>query len=129
MLYDHFPISDRAKKMRETLLKFMDDHIYPAEKVYSEQVATGDRWQPVEIMEELKAKGKESGLWNMFLTHDAGEYKGAGLTNVEYGTMCEIMGRSSIGSEPFNCSAPDTGNMETIFMYGTEEHYTPQRLG
>jgi acyl-CoA dehydrogenase len=122
MLYDHFPISDRAKKMRETLLKFMDDHIYPAEKVYSEQVATGDRWQPVEIMEELKAKGKESGLWNMFLTHDAGEYKGAGLTNVEYGTMCEIMGRSSIGSEPFNCSAPDTGNMETIFMYGTEEH-------
>ncbi|WP_136636381.1 acyl-CoA dehydrogenase family protein [Pseudooceanicola onchidii] len=122
MLYDHFPISDRAKKMREQLLKFMDDHIYPAEKEYKKQVDEGDRWQPVPIMEELKAKGRESGLWNMFLTHEAGGYKGAGLTQLEYGTLCEIMGRSSIGSEPFNCSAPDTGNMETIFMYGTDEH-------
>ena len=121
-MYDHFPISDHARRMREKLLKFMDDHIYPAEAVYKEQVADGDRWQPVPIMEELKAKGRESGLWNMFLPHDAGEYKGAGLTNLEYGTLCEIMGRSAIGPEPFNCSAPDTGNMETIFLYGTEEH-------
>ncbi|MGI3169478.1 acyl-CoA dehydrogenase family protein [Pseudooceanicola sp. C21-150M6] len=121
-MYDHFPISDRARKMREQLLRFMDDHVYPAEKPYEAEVASGDRWAHVAIMDELKAKGKESGLWNMFLTHDAGDYKGAGLTQLEYGTLCEIMGRSSIGSEPFNCSAPDTGNMETIFMYGTEEH-------
>ena len=64
-MYDHFPISDHAKKMREKLLKFMDDHIYPSEKIYKQQVEEGDRWQPVPIMEELKAKGRESGLWNV----------------------------------------------------------------
>ena len=120
-MYDYFPISDKAKKMREQLMRFMEDHIYPAEKIYKEQVEEGDRWEEPQIMEELKAKGKESGLWNMFLPHDAGEYKGAGLTNLEYGTLCEILGRSSIGSEPFNCSAPDTGNMETIFLFGDDE--------
>ncbi|MDF1855245.1 acyl-CoA dehydrogenase family protein [Pseudooceanicola sp.] len=121
-MYDYFPISDKAKKMREQLLRFMDDHIYPAEKVYKAQVEEGDRWEEPAIMKELKAKGKESGLWNMFLPHDAGEFKGAGLTNLEYGTLCEIMGRSSIGSEPFNCSAPDTGNMETLFLFADEEN-------
>ncbi|MGH1424488.1 MAG: acyl-CoA dehydrogenase family protein [Pseudooceanicola sp.] len=121
-MYDYFPISDKAKQMREQLLRFMDDNIYPAEKVYKEQVEEGDRWDTPPIMEELKAKGKESGLWNMFLPHDAGEFKGAGLSNLEYGTLCEIMGRSSIGSEPFNCSAPDTGNMETLFLFADEEN-------
>ncbi|PJE30645.1 (R)-benzylsuccinyl-CoA dehydrogenase [Pseudooceanicola marinus] len=121
-MYDHFPISDRAKELREQLIAFMDAHIFPAEATYAAQVAEGDRWQPVPIMEELKEKARAAGLWNMFLPHSKPGYEGMGLTNVEYGTLCELMGRSAIGSEPFNCSAPDTGNMETIFAYGTDAH-------
>ena len=121
-MYDHFPISDRAKELREKLIAFMDEHIFPAEATYAAQVAEGDRWQPVPIMEELKEKARAAGLWNMFLPHSKPGYEGMGLTNVEYGTLCELMGRSAIGSEPFNCSAPDTGNMETIFAYGTDAH-------
>ena len=97
----------------------MDTHVYPNEATFHRQVAEGDRWQPTPIVEELKAKARAAGLWNLFLP--ASEY-GAGLTNLEYAPLCEIMGRSiPIGPEVFNCSAPDTGNMEVLVRYGTPE--------
>jgi len=97
----------------------MDAHIYPNEATFRAQIANGDRWQPTAIVEELKAKAKAAGLWNLFLP--ASQY-GAGLTNAEYAPLCEIMGRSpSFAPEVFNCSAPDTGNMEVLVRYGTEE--------
>lgn len=118
-----FAISDRAEKLRDTLLKFMGDHIYPNEALFKEQHAAGDKWDTPPIMEELKVKAREAGLWNLFLPYeDAQEYGGAALSNVDYAALCEIMGRSPIGPEAFNCSAPDTGNMETIWLYGTQEH-------
>ena len=97
----------------------MDEHIYPNEKVFAEQIGTGDRWQPVAIVEDLKAKARTAKLWNLFLPeHELG----AGLTNLEYALLCEIMGRSTMAPEIFNCSAPDTGNMEVLARYGTAEH-------
>ncbi len=113
----HFEISGRARDLRAQLLAFMDEHIYPAEPVYDEQVAEGDRWQVVPVMEELKAKARAAGLWNLFLPDSD---LGAGLTNLEYAPLCEVMGRSPIAAEAFNCSAPDTGNMEVLTRYGTE---------
>lgn len=115
-----FAYSPKVQELRQRLLAFMETHVYPAESVYWQQVAEGDdRWQPTPVMEELKHKAKAEGLWNLFLPES--EY-GAGLTNLEYAPLAEIMGRSLIGSEPFNCSAPDTGNMEVLVRYGTEEH-------
>ncbi|MCA0921471.1 acyl-CoA dehydrogenase family protein [Pseudooceanicola nanhaiensis] len=114
-----FAISDRAKAIREQVIRFMEDHVYPAEPVFEEQKAQGDPWKTPPIMAELKQKAKAAGLWNLFHPH-AGEYGGAGLSNLDYAQLCEVMGRSHIGSEPFNCSAPDTGNMETLYLYGTE---------
>jgi acyl-CoA dehydrogenase len=97
----------------------MDEHVYPNEATFHRQVAEGDRWQPTPIVEELKARARAAGLWNLFLPES--EY-GAGLTNVEYAPLCEIMGRSiPMGPEVFNCSAPDTGNMEVLVRYGTAE--------
>ena len=97
----------------------MDEHVYPNEAVFHHQVAAGDRWQPTPIVETLKARARTAGLWNLFLP--ASEY-GAGLTNLEYAPLCEIMGRSiPMGPEVFNCSAPDTGNMEVLVRYGTVE--------
>ncbi len=117
MLYEP---SDRAKKLQKELLEFMDAYIYPNEKTYHEQIANAEnRWAPAPIMEELKAKAKSAGLWNLFLPESD---RGAGLTNLEYAHLCEIMGRSHMAPEVFNCSAPDTGNMETIERYGSEEH-------
>ncbi len=110
---------DRVKELQRKVLAFMDGHVYPNEKVYGEQVSEGDRWQPTAVMEELKTRAREQGLWNLFLPESE---HGAGLTNLEYASLCEIMGRSPIASESFNCSAPDTGNMETLVRYGTEEH-------
>jgi acyl-CoA dehydrogenase len=96
----------------------MEEHVYPAEEVYERQLnELPSRWHVPPLMEELKAKAKDQGLWNLFLPKQ--EFPD-GLTNLEYAPLCEIMGRSPIGSEPFNCSAPDTGNMETIARYGTE---------
>ena len=111
-----FTYSDKVKALQEKLGAFMDQHIYPNEERYEREVESGDRWQPVALMEELKAQAKAAGLWNLFLPGG----HGAGLTNLEYAPLCEIMGRSSIAPEAFNCSAPDTGNMETLELYGTE---------
>jgi acyl-CoA dehydrogenase len=111
-------LSERAQELKERLLGFMDEHIYPSEMTYHDQVEQGDRWQPVAVVEELKAKARAAGLWNLFLPES--EY-GAGLSNVDYAYLCEIMGRSPIAPETFNCSAPDTGNMEVLVRYGTEE--------
>lgn len=110
--------STRAKVLRERLAAFMEEHIYPSEKIYQEQIGAGDRWHVPAIMNELKAKAKVAGLWNLFLPDS--EY-GAGLTNLEYAPLCEIMGRSDMAPEVFNCSAPDTGNMEVLARYGTPE--------
>jgi acyl-CoA dehydrogenase len=109
--------SPRALELREELLGFMDRHVYPAEAVFERQVAEGDRWTPAPVMEELKARACEAGLWNLFLPDSE---HGAGLGNVDYAFLCEIMGRSPIAPEAFNCSAPDTGNMEVLVRYGTE---------
>ena len=95
----------------------MDSHVYPNQKRYKEEVAAGDRWQPVAVIEELKTKARAEELWNLFLPESK---RGAGLTNLEYAPLCEIMGRVAWAPEVFNCSAPDTGNMETIERYGTE---------
>ncbi len=113
-----FDYSPRVQELRQRLLGFMEEHIYPNEALFYQQVAEGDRWQPTAIVEELKRKGKAAGLWNLFLPQ--AEY-GAGLSNLEYAHLCEIMGRSSIAPEAFNCSAPDTGNMEVLVRYGSEE--------
>ncbi|MDZ5712621.1 acyl-CoA dehydrogenase [Jeotgalibacillus haloalkalitolerans] len=115
-----FSYSAKVKDLEKKLTSFMEEHVYPNETVYERQVNEGDsRWSKVPpIMEELKEKAKAEGLWNLFLPES--EY-GAGLSNVEYAPLCEIMGRSMIGPEVFNCNAPDTGNMEVLVRYGTEE--------
>jgi len=111
--------SPKVQEIREALLAFMDEHVYPNESVFHEQLHSGgDRWQQPPIMEVLKAKAKEAGLWNLFLPDQ--EY-GAGLSNVEYAPLSEVMGRSMIAPEVFNCAAPDTGNMEVLHMFGTPE--------
>jgi len=108
-----FAYTDKVKILQEKLHGFMDRHIYPNEERYERELEAGGRWQPTAVMEELKRKARAEGLWNLFLPG----HEGAGLTNLEYAPLCEIMGRSKIGSEPFNCSAPDTGNMETLHLY------------
>ncbi len=112
-----FEFSAAVEEYRTKLLVFMDDHVYPNETTYIEQLEAGDRWQTPAIMEELKAKARNAGLWNLFLPE--AEY-GPGLTNLEYAPLCEIMGRSPIGPEVFNCAAPDTGNMEVLVRYGSD---------
>jgi acyl-CoA dehydrogenase len=113
-----FAFSDRVRQLESRLREFMDRHIYPNEMLYAEQIAAGDRWKPVPVIEELKPKARAAGLWNLFLPDN--EY-GAGLGNLEYAPLCEIMGRSHWAPEVFNCSAPDTGNMEVLARYGTSE--------
>lgn len=114
-----FDLSDKAKALQSKLRAFMDEHIYPNEHLHHEQIAQAEnRWAPVPIIEELKAKAKAEGLWNLFLPES--DY-GAGLSNYEYAHLCEIMGRSEMAPEVFNCSAPDTGNMETIARFGNAE--------
>jgi acyl-CoA dehydrogenase len=114
----NFEHSDKVKDLQKRVQAFMDEYIYPNEKLYYQQIAEGDRWQPIEIIEALKPKARAEGLWNLFLPESE---HGAGLTNLEYAPLCEIMGRSPFASEVFNCSAPDTGNMEVISRYGTKE--------
>ncbi|MEQ9643437.1 MAG: acyl-CoA dehydrogenase family protein [Alphaproteobacteria bacterium] len=114
-----FEYSDRCKDYMERVQKFMDEYIYPNEETYQAQIAEGERWAPVPILEEVKQKAKDAGLWNMFLPES---HLGAGLTNLEYAPLCELMGRSPMAGESFNCSAPDTGNMEVLVRYGNDEH-------
>ncbi|MED4058076.1 acyl-CoA dehydrogenase [Priestia megaterium] len=116
----YFSYSDKVVKLQKELTSFIEEHIYPNERLYEQQLnEQPSRWSAAPpIMEELKEKAKQAGLWNLFLPES--EY-GAGLTNVEYAPLCEIMGRSIIGPEAFNCGAPDTGNMEVLVRYGTPE--------
>jgi len=117
-----FEFSDRCKELRERLLVFMDDHIYPAEPVYHEQlVASGDPHSHSPVMEELKTRAQDLGLWNLFLPHPSPEYGAPGLSNTDYAPLAEIMGRSHIAPEACNCAAPDTGNMEVLTLFGTPE--------
>ncbi len=114
----NFEYSDKVKYLQQKLSAFMDEYIYPNEATYYEQNHTGERWKVIQIIEDLKPKAKAEGLWNLFLPESS---HGAGLTNLEYAPLCEIMGRAPWSAEVFNCSAPDTGNMEVISRYGTEE--------
>lgn len=112
-------LSPRAQELQKSLLQFMDEYVYPNESTVEKYLQEAeDRWTIPPIIEELKAKAKEQGLWNLFL--DDPRY-GAGLSNYDYSHLCEIMGRSLIAPEIFNCNAPDTGNMEVFVKYGTEE--------
>ena len=126
-----FEYSPRTKELQAQLLRFMDDHIYPNEARYEDEIAAntkaGKRWTPLQLIEELKPKARAQGLWNMFLPPTAGgkaakaNDREFGLSNQDYAPLAEIMGRVPWSSEVFNCSAPDTGNMETIERYGSEE--------
>jgi acyl-CoA dehydrogenase len=127
-----FSYSPRTQELQARLLRFMDEHIYPAEPAWWAEIeantAAGKRWTPLEVIEKLKPKARAAGLWNLFLppsadghTNTSGEY-GIGLSNQEYAPLAEIMGRVPWSSEVFNCSAPDTGNMETIVRYGSAAH-------
>ncbi len=117
-----FDYSPKVRQLQQRVTAFMEEHVYPAEERFEAEMAAfraaGNPWQPAPVIEELKAKARAAGLWNLFLPESD---HGAGLTNVEYAPLAEIMGRSHIGSEPFNCSAPDTGNMETLVRYATRE--------
>lgn len=115
-----FSYSPKVMALRERLQAFIDEHVAPNDHLHHAQLeSAADRWQPVPITEQLKPRAREAGLWNLFLPESR---HGAGLTNLEYAPLAEIMGRYPWASEIFNCSAPDTGNMETIERYGTEEH-------
>src|SRR3989440_1705076 len=114
----HFELSEKTKDLQQRLTAFMEEHIYPNEQRFNDEIQR-ERWKPTRIIEELKPKARAAGLWNLFLPHDE---NGAGLSNLEYAPLCEIMGRSTMAPEVFNCSAPDTGNMEVLARYGTPEH-------
>src|ERR1700733_5892534 len=105
---------DQTHAIRERLLAFMDAHVYPSEDRFNQEAAS-QRWHPTRVIEELKQKARAEGLWNLFLSREDGH------THQEYASLCEIMGRSPIAPEVFNCSAPDTGNMEVLARYGTAE--------
>jgi acyl-CoA dehydrogenase len=114
---DLFPLSDRARALRERLLRFMDEVVLPGEAQYHAHIAqTGQRWTIPPVMERMKAQAREAGLWNLFLPHPE---LGAGLSNLEYAPLAEVMGRSLIAPEVFNCNAPDTGNMEVLLHFGS----------
>jgi acyl-CoA dehydrogenase len=112
-----FELNEKTRILQSRLQEFMDAHIYPNEERFHDEVEH-DRWKPTKIIEDLKVKARAAGLWNLFLPNDE---RGAGLTNLEYAPLCEIMGRSHMAPEVFNCSAPDTGNMEVLARYGTPE--------
>ena len=118
-----FSYSPRTQELQSQVRRFMDEHIYPAEAAYAAEIEAntqaGKRWTPLQVIEKLKPKARAQGLWNLFLPESA---YGAGLTNQDYAPLAEAMGRVPWASEVFNCSAPDTGNMETIVRYGTPEH-------
>ncbi|MBW2444191.1 MAG: acyl-CoA dehydrogenase family protein [Deltaproteobacteria bacterium] len=125
-----FDVSPKSTELQKKLTAFMDQHVYPNEEAYYRQLNQGDRWEAIPLIETLKEKAKAENLWNLFLPES--EY-GAGLTNLEYAPLCEIMGRVPWAPEVFNCSAPDTGNMETLVRYGSEQQkeqwLTPLLIG
>jgi len=114
-----FPLDETTTSLRERLVDFMDEHVYPAEPVYREQMAaSGDANHHPQVLEDLKAEARSRGLWNLFLPGQ----EGAGLTNLQYAPLCEVLGRSlHIAPVATNCAAPDTGNMEVLHMFGTDE--------
>ncbi|HMG36117.1 MAG TPA: acyl-CoA dehydrogenase [Blastocatellia bacterium] len=112
----NFEHSDKVKSLLKRLTDFMEEHVYPNEQRFLHEIEEGDRWRPTSVLESLKPKARAAGLWNLFLPES--EY-GAGLTNLEYAPLCEVMGRSPMAPEVFNCSAPDTGNMEVLVRYGS----------
>ena len=114
-----FAYSEKVQDLQGRLKAFMEKHVYPNQHRFHDEVNTGDRWEPTRVIEELKLIARAEGLWNLFLPHSE---RGAGLTNLEYAPLCEIMGRVHWAPEVFNCSAPDTGNMEVLDRYGTAEH-------
>ncbi|MBI5128346.1 MAG: acyl-CoA dehydrogenase family protein [Rhodopseudomonas palustris] len=119
-----FDLSDRQREWLERVTAFMNTHVRPAVPIYNKQDAEGERWKVIPILEELKAKAKAEGLWNLFMppsSHEDDEFRGAGLSNLEYALLSEQMGHISWASEVFNCSAPDTGNMEVLMRYGSKE--------
>jgi acyl-CoA dehydrogenase len=125
MIFDYTP---RMKEMQERLRAFMDEHIYPNEARYEEEAHKGERWKVIQVIEDLKPKARAAGLWNMFVPPSHGgvpvhefHFDGTPLTNLEYAPLAEEMGRVGWSSEVFNCSAPDTGNMEVLARYGTHE--------
>ena len=121
MIFDYSP---KTLDLIERVRGFMAEHIYPNEARYEQEVSSGERWKVLPLIEELKPLAHKAGLWNLFLNmseHDTAEWKGPGLTNLEYAPLCEEMGRVGWSSEVFNCSAPDTGNMEVLRTYGSEE--------
>src|SRR6202171_4533723 len=113
----HFELSEKTKDLQQQLTAFMEEHIYPNEQRFHDEIQR-ERWSPTQIIEELKPKARAAGLWNLFLPHDD---QGAGLSNLEYAPLCQIRGRSELAPEVFNCSAPDTGNMEVLARYGTAQ--------
>jgi len=113
----NFEFTEKTRELQGRLQAFMDEHIYPNEQRFLDEIES-DRWKPARIIEELKPKARAVGLWNLFMPD---QENGAGLTNLEYAPLCEIMGRSSMAAEVFNCSAPDTGNMEVLARYGTPD--------
>ena len=122
-----FSLSERQRSWRDRVAGFIDAHVRPANATYKAQMEAfgAQRWQTPAIVEELKPKARAEGLWNLFLApspeHDEGEFRGAGLTNLDYALCAEEMGRLAWSSEVFNCSAPDTGNMELLHRYGSAE--------
>lgn len=110
-----FDYSAKSLELQNRLLEFFAEHIYPNEQAYADEINSGDRWQPSALVEDLKKKARAEGLWNLFLP------EASGLTNLDYAPLAEIMGRVVWASEVFNCSAPDTGNMEVLERYGTPE--------
>jgi acyl-CoA dehydrogenase len=116
-----FEYSPKVKALQQRLNTFMTEHIYPNQARYREAAASGDRWRPNPVLEELKPRARAAGLWNLFLPNSK---EGAGLTNLEYAPLCELMGRVDWAPEVFNCSAPDTGNMEILERFGSEEQKT-----
>jgi acyl-CoA dehydrogenase len=117
-----FELTDRCKELRERLLAFMDEHVYPAERVYHEQlVESGNPHFHPRVMEELKEHAREIGLWNLFLPYELPDASSPSLSNLEYAPLAEVMGRSHIASEACNCAAPDTGNMEVLTLFGSPE--------
>ncbi|MCA1640116.1 MAG: acyl-CoA dehydrogenase family protein, partial [Acidobacteria bacterium] len=111
----NFDYSTKTEELQNRLAAFMDEYVCPNEKAYAEEINSGDRWKPLRLIEDLKEKAKAENLWNLFLPEISG------LSNVQYAPLAEMMGRVYWSAEVFNCSAPDTGNMEVLWKYGSEE--------